>query len=93
VDVGNSSARWLLCFLALPALWIGINVGTDLQAMQMIPTALGVALLSAAIAYRSRRGKGVALGYFLGTSAMMGFAFAVAIATLLTFSCGESGDC
>jgi hypothetical protein len=61
--------------------------------MRMIPAAFVIALLSAAIGYRSRRGKSAALGYFLGTSAMMGVALTIAVATTVTFFCGDSGDC
>lgn len=92
VRVGNAPVRWVVCFLALPTLWIATSLGTDLQAVGMIPVAFVIALLSAVIAYRSGGGKCVALGYFLGTSTMMVVALAIAVATIFTFYCGDS-DC
>jgi hypothetical protein len=89
-------ARWIVCFLALPAVWIAWSLETGLQAVLMIPAAAVIALLSALTAYRSGCGKRGAFGYFLGTSAMMGVAFAIAVATIFTVYCdrGETeGAC
>jgi len=93
--IEGTLARWFVCFVALPALWIAGSLGTGFQAVLMIPAAVVVALLSALTAYRSGRGKRGALGHFFGTSAMMGVAFAIAIAVLFTFYCGDGseGDC
>ena len=83
--------RWIVCFFALPALWIAGSIATDLQAVLMIHAAFVMAMLSAWTAYRSGLGKRGTLAYFLGTVAMMGVAFIVAIATLFTI-CGRD-DC
>ena len=53
----------------------------------MIPAAIAVALLSALTAHRSGRGKRGALAYFVGTGAMMGVAFIIAVATIFTVYC------
>jgi predicted membrane protein len=89
VRAADTPARWSLCFLVLPALWIAGSLATDLQAVLMIPAAVVVALLSALIAYRSGRGKRSALGHFLGTGVMMGVAFAVTVVIVFTIYCGD----
>jgi hypothetical protein len=95
VRVDDTRARWILCFVALPALWAVASLGTHLQAVSMIPAAFVAALLSASTAYRSGRGKHGALGYFLGTGAMLGVAFAITVIAILSVYCGDSidGDC
>jgi hypothetical protein len=89
------ATRLFLCFFSLPALWIAVSLATDVQAILMVPAAVVTALLSALTAYRSGRGALGAFGYFLGTSVMMGVAFAIAVAVLLEIYCEEdnTGDC
>ena len=87
--VAHTPARWILCFVALPALWIAVSLGSGLQAVLMIPAAVVIAVLSALTAYRSGRGNRGALGHFLGTSAMMGVAFVIAIAIVFTIYSGD----
>ena len=87
--VTNTPARWILCFLALPALWCAVSVATGMQAVLMIPAAVVVALLSTLTGYGSGRGKLAAFGYFLGTCVMMAVAFAIAVATIFTIICGD----
>jgi Na+-driven multidrug efflux pump len=89
VRVYYTVGRWVFCFLALPALWIAVSLGTDLQAVLMIPAAIVIALLSALTAYRSGRGKRGTLGHFLGTSLMIGVAFSITIAILFAIYCGD----
>lgn len=91
--VTNTPARWILCFLGLPALWITGSLATGLHAVLMIPAAVVIALLSALTAYRSGRSNLRALGYFLGTGAMMGVAFAIAVATIFTIYCDRGEPC
>ena len=87
--VAHALTRRVLCFFALPALWIAGSLATDLQAVLMVPAAVVIALLSALTAYRSGRGNLGAFGYFLGTSLMMGIAFAIAIWVLFEIACGD----
>ena len=87
--VYDTAWRWALCFMALPALWIAVGLGTDLQAVVMIPAAIVIALLSALTAFRSGLGERGALGYFFGTGCMIGVALAVTIAILFTAYCGD----
>ena len=87
--VANTPARWAVCFLALPALWIAGSFATDFQAVSMVPAAVFFALLSALTAYRSGRGSLRTFGYLLGTGAMMGIAFFIAIVVLFTLACGD----
>ena len=87
--VAHTPARWILCFLALPALWIAVSLATNFQAVLMVPAAVVIALLSALSAYRSGRGGRGAFGYLLGTGAMMVVAFAVAVVILFTVVCGD----
>jgi hypothetical protein len=89
VRIANAPARWTLCFLALPALWIAGSLATDVHAESMIPAAFVIALLSALTAFRSGRGRRGALGYLLGTGAMMFVALLIAIATIFTIYCGD----
>jgi hypothetical protein len=62
-----------------------------MEAGWIIQTAVVIALVSALIGYGSGRRLSLAVGYFLGTGAMIGVAFALAVATLFTF-CGQP-DC
>jgi hypothetical protein len=89
VRVAHALTRRVFCFFALPALWIVGSLATDLQAVLMVPAAVVMALLSALTAYRSGRDKLGAFGYFLGTSLMMGVAFAIAIWVLFEIACGD----
>jgi hypothetical protein len=92
--VDHTTTRWIVCFIALPALWALASLATHLQAVSMIPAAVVAALLSALTAFRSGRGKHAALGYFLGTGAMMAVAFAITIVTIFTIYCGDAdADC
>ena len=93
--VANTRARWFVCFVALPALWIAFSVETGWHAVLMIPAAVLVAVVSALIAYGSGLGGGSAVGYFIGTAVMMGVAFFIAVATLFTIYCGgdDTSDC
>jgi hypothetical protein len=96
VRVTNAPARWVLCFLIVPVLWLALGAGTGLHVVLMVPAAVIAASLSAATAYRSGRGNLATLGYFLGTGAMMGAALVLFVATIFTIYCdrGEtSGAC
>jgi hypothetical protein len=81
----------VLSFLVFPALWICASIAIGMQAVWAIPVAVGMALVSAMIGYRSGPGLFRAVAYFLGTGAMMGVAFAIAVATLFAI-CGNP-DC
>ena len=86
----------MFCLVALPAAWIAGSLYTGFDAVEMIPAAIAVALLSGLTAWAAGRGRLAALGYFLGTGAMMGVAFWIAIFILLTIACGdgyEQGVC
>jgi hypothetical protein len=92
----NTPARWILCFLVLPVLWVVLGAGTGLYAVLMIPAAALAASLSALTAYRSGKGTPAAVGYFVGTGVMMGAVFMMFVATVFTIYCGDgdtSGGC
>jgi hypothetical protein len=91
VRITGIRARWLLCFVALPTLWIAVSAVTDFQAVQMIPLAIALGAVSALTAYRSGRGLQGAIAYVLGTAAMMGVAFGIAVAIIFSTCGGE--DC
>jgi hypothetical protein len=67
------------------------SIAAGLRAVGMIPAAFPNRFAFGPTAYRSVGGLVAAACYFLGTSAMMGIAFATAVTTLFTI-CGES-DC
>ena len=89
--VTNTPARWVFCFLVLPAAWLGFGAASGLHAALMVPAAVVVALLSAATAYRSGRGSWAAAAYFVGTALMMLAAFMILVAIIFTISC-EPGE-
>ena len=94
--VTHAPARWIVCFLLLPAAWLTFGVATGAHAVVMIPAAVVAALLSATTAYRSDRGHLEAVLYFIGTAAMMGLAILVFSLALLTYYCrggDTSGGC
>lgn len=94
VPVANTPARWALCFLVLPVIWIAGSLATGVHAVRMIPAALLVSLASSLTAWRSGRGVHAVVGYFVGAAALMGVAFAVAVVAMFTISCdGTGGDC
>jgi hypothetical protein len=62
----NTPARWILCFLVIPVLWVVLGAGTGLHAVLMIPAAALAASLSALTAYRSGKGTPGPLGTSLG---------------------------
>ena len=75
-------------------LWIAGSWATKFQAVSMVPAAVFFALLSALTAFRSGCGGRGAVGYFLGTGAMMGVAFIISIAVIFTIACGGvTGSC
>ena len=85
----NTPARWILCFLVLPALCVALAVGTGLHAVLLISAAALAASLSALTAYRSGKGTPAAVGYFVGTGVMMGAVFMVFVVTFHTIYCSR----
>jgi hypothetical protein len=96
VRVTNTPARWLICFVIVPAAWLTFGVATDMNIKIMIPSAVVAAALSAVIAYSSGHGHREALLYFITTGAMMAVAFAIFVITVFTYYCrggDTSGGC
>jgi hypothetical protein len=97
VRLTSTRTRWVVCFVALPALWIAATLlSADLGAAGMISAAGLVALLSALTAHRSGLRARARVGYFVGTVAMMGLAITIAIIVLFGVYCDDgytSGAC
>ena len=85
--ITNVPTRLFFCFLILPAAWLGFAIATRMDDDTMIPAAVVMALLSATTAYRSGRGPGEAIVYFVATAAMMWLARFLFYVSLLTYYC------
>jgi hypothetical protein len=92
VRITNAPARFIVCFLILPAAWLTFGIATGAHVVIMIPAAVVAALLSATTAYLSGGGHREAVVYFIATGAMMGLAIFVFIVSLFTY-CNTSPSC
>ena len=84
--IANTPIRWAICFLGLPQLWVAVTLLTGAMGNLPIVILVGVALLSARTALRSGRDTPAAIGYFLGTGAVIVIEVVIAVWWFKPFS-------